>query len=80
VITVPLPNKRTSPAVGTGPVPKNTVADEALGVDFIITLNAPDPYCGRCGGVSGPEGAWCDNCIQECREYTLLLDLKREAA
>lgn len=29
-----------------------------------------DPFCGRCGGPSGPEGAWCDNCINECRDYT----------
>jgi hypothetical protein len=36
-----------------------------------------DPLCGRCCGVSGPEGAWCDNCIRECREHTLRLDLTR---
>jgi hypothetical protein len=74
------PRNRTSPDEGSGPVPKNTVADEALGVELIITLNAPDPYCGRCSGTAGPEGAWCDNCIRECREHTLSLDLKREAA
>jgi hypothetical protein len=34
----------------------------------------PDPFCGRCGGPSGPEGAWCDQCINECREYTPWLD------
>jgi hypothetical protein len=39
-----------------------------------------DPLCGRCGGPAGPEGAWCDQCINECREYTLRLDLKRVAA
>ena len=33
-----------------------------------------DPLCGRCGGPSGPEGAWCDQCINECREYTRRLD------
>jgi hypothetical protein len=66
-----LPEKRTSPAVGTGPAPKNTVD---AGADLIITLNAPDPYCGRCGGPAGPEGAWCDNCIRICREYTLHLE------
>jgi hypothetical protein len=36
--------------------------------------------CGRCGGRAAPDGAWCDNCIRECREHTLSLDLKREAA
>jgi hypothetical protein len=36
-----------------------------------------DPLCDRCGGPAGPEGAWCDNCIRECREYTLQLDLQR---
>jgi hypothetical protein len=34
----------------------------------------PDPFCGRCGGPSGPEGAWCNNCIRECKEYTRQLD------
>jgi hypothetical protein len=34
----------------------------------------PDPFCGRCGGPSGPEGAWCDDCIRECKEYTRWLD------
>ena len=34
----------------------------------------PDPFCGRCGGPSGPEGAWCNQCIKECREYTQRLD------
>jgi hypothetical protein len=38
----------------------------------------PDPFCVRCGGPSGPEGAWCDNCIPICREYTLWLDLQRD--
>jgi hypothetical protein len=33
-----------------------------------------DPFCGRCEGPAGPEGAWCDQCIKECREYTLWLD------
>jgi hypothetical protein len=33
-----------------------------------------DPLCGRCGGPSGPEGAWCDQCINECCEYTQRLD------
>jgi hypothetical protein len=33
-----------------------------------------DPLCGRCGGPSGPEGAWCDNCIRECKEYPHSLD------
>jgi len=33
-----------------------------------------DPLCGRCGGPAGPEGAWCDQCINECREYTRRLD------
>jgi hypothetical protein len=79
VIAVSPPRNRTSPD-GAGPVLNNTVADEALGVDLIITPNAPDPYCGRCNGPAGPEGAWCNNCIRICREYTLLLDLKREAA
>jgi hypothetical protein len=36
-----LPKKRTSPVEGTGPVPKNTLADEALGVDPILP-NAAD--------------------------------------
>jgi hypothetical protein len=72
-----LPKKRTSPDEGSGLVPTNTVD---AGADLIITPNAPDPYCGRCGGPAGPEGAWCDSCIRECREYTLQLDLKREAA
>jgi hypothetical protein len=36
-----------------------------------------DPHCGRCGGPSGPEGAWCSNCIHECKEYTRRLDLQR---
>jgi hypothetical protein len=39
-----------------------------------------DPFCGRCGGPSGPEGAWCNNCIRECREYTRWLDSQQEAA
>jgi hypothetical protein len=30
--------------------------------------------CGRCGGPAGPEGAWCDDCIRECRKYTAWLD------
>jgi hypothetical protein len=34
----------------------------------------PDPDCGRCGGPSGAEGAWCDQCINECREHTRRLD------
>jgi hypothetical protein len=33
-----------------------------------------DPLCGRCEGPSGPEGAWCDQCINECREHTRWLD------
>jgi hypothetical protein len=33
-----------------------------------------DPLCGRCGDPSGPEGAWCDQCIKECREHTLWFD------
>jgi hypothetical protein len=33
-----------------------------------------DPNCGHCRGPSGPEGAWCDNCIRECRDYTGWLD------
>jgi hypothetical protein len=39
-------------------------------------LRAPqhDPHFGRCGGPGGPEGAWCDNCINECRDYTRRLD------
>jgi hypothetical protein len=46
-----------------------------LGVDHILEHGAdlepqPDPFCGRCGGPAGPEGAWCDGCIRECREYT----------
>ena len=74
-----LPRKRTSPDGDSGPVPKNTLN---AGADLIITPNAPDPFCGRCGGPAGPEGEWCDNCIRECREHTLKLDLqdKREAA
>jgi len=39
-----------------------------------------DPNCGRCNGPSGPEGAWCDNCIRICKEYTRWLDLQQEAA
>jgi hypothetical protein len=66
--------KRTSPAEGTGPAPKDTLD---AGADLIITPNAPDPFCGRCDGPSGPEGAWCDNCIHECKEYTQQLDLRR---
>ena len=38
-----------------------------------------DPFCGRCGGPSGPEGAWCADCIRKCKEYTRRLDLQREA-
>jgi hypothetical protein len=73
---MPLPKKRTSPD-GAGPALKDTVD---AGADLIITPNAPNPFCGRCGGPSGPEGAWCNNCIRECREYTLQLDLQRKAA
>jgi hypothetical protein len=40
----------------------------------LISEPQPEPFCGRCGGPSGPEGAWCDNCIRECKEYTLRLD------
>ena len=47
------------------------------GADLIITPDAPDPFCGRCGGTAGPEGAWCDNCIRTCKEYTQQLDLQR---
>jgi hypothetical protein len=36
-----------------------------------------DPLCSRCGSPSGPEGAWCDDCIRVCREHTLRLDLAR---
>jgi len=54
------------------------------GFSFAILAQkpVPDPYCGRCNGPAGPEGAWCDNCIQECKEYTLWLDQrdKREVA
>jgi hypothetical protein len=34
----------------------------------------PQPLCGRCAGPAGPEGAWCEGCIRECREYTCWLD------
>jgi hypothetical protein len=37
-----------------------------------------DPLCGRCGGPAGPEGAWCNNCIRICREYTRWLDLQQD--
>jgi hypothetical protein len=33
-----------------------------------------DPLCGRCGGPSGPEGAWCDSCIRICKEHMRQLD------
>jgi hypothetical protein len=66
--------KRTTPVEGTGAAPKNTVD---AGADLIITPDAPDPFCGRCGGTAGPEGAWCDNCIRTCKEYTQQLDLQR---
>jgi hypothetical protein len=49
----------------------------------LVLRPQPDPFCGRCGGPSGPDGAWYDNCIRECREYTLWLDSQadmREAA
>jgi hypothetical protein len=65
-----LPKKRTSPDDGSGPVPKNTLD---AGADFILAVSR-DTHCGRCGGTAGPEGAWCDQCIKECREYTLRLD------
>jgi hypothetical protein len=73
------PRNRTGPAVGTGTVPKNTLADEALGVDLILANaadNEPqyDPNCGRCGAPAGPEGACCDQCINKCREHTRWLD------
>jgi hypothetical protein len=44
--------------------------------DFRARTSEPrhDPLCGRCGGPSGPEGAWCDQCINECREHTLWLN------
>jgi hypothetical protein len=44
---MPPPNKRTSPVEGTGPVPKNTLADEALGVEPILanTTAANLPGC-----------------------------------
>jgi hypothetical protein len=76
---MPLLNKRTSPDMGSGPVPKNTAADGALGVDLILANTADnepqhDPLCGRCDGPSGREGAWCDQCIDECREHTRRLD------
>ena len=71
---MPLPKKRTTPVEGTGAAPENTVD---AGADLIITPDAPDPFCGRCGGTAGPEGAWCDNCIRTCKEYTQQLDLQR---
>jgi Bifunctional DNA primase/polymerase, N-terminal len=44
--------------------------------DNILTA-ASDTICGRCGGPAAPDGAWCDNCIRECREHTERLDLQR---
>jgi tRNA(Ile2) C34 agmatinyltransferase TiaS len=45
----------------------------------MITLEPQhDPYCGRCGGTAGPQGAWCNDCIRECKEYTRWLDLQRD--
>jgi tRNA(Ile2) C34 agmatinyltransferase TiaS len=40
----------------------------------VVTKPSFDPLCGRCGGTTGSEGAWCNQCINECREYTLRLD------
>ena len=45
-----------------------------------VTESQPDPFCGRCHGTSGPEGAWCDDCIRECKGYTRRLDLGEAAA
>jgi hypothetical protein len=37
-----------------------------------------DMLCGRCSGPADPEGAWCDNCIRICGEYTRWPDLQRD--
>jgi hypothetical protein len=36
-----------------------------------------EELCGRCAGPAGPEGAWCQRCIAECKAHTLSLDLER---
>jgi hypothetical protein len=49
-------------------------------VVVVVSEPQPDPFCGRCNGPSGPEGAWCGGCIRECKEYTRRLDLGEAAA
>jgi hypothetical protein len=36
-----------------------------------------ETICGRCRGPAGPEGAWCEQCIRTCRDYTEWLDFQR---
>jgi hypothetical protein len=33
--------------------------------------------CGRCRGPAASDGAWCNRCIIECRDYTQQLDLQQ---
>ena len=57
---------------------------ESRGPDWVRQLLDPDTppvlrgivdlVCGRSRGVAGPEGAWCDCCLGECKAYTLRLD------
>jgi hypothetical protein len=78
------PGKRRGPAPTSQPSTNDTAAttqadDDSLSdwSDTERTQAAPDPFCGRCGGPAGPEGAWCSNCIRECREHTHQHDLQR---
>jgi hypothetical protein len=78
----PLPGEQGAQQT-TGEASRFLIPDDLA--RFISHASAGDccVLCGRCGGPAGPEGAWCDNCIRECREYTQWLDLqrdKREAA
>jgi len=67
------------------PSPDNQAAAKQLdaailprAADIAALQAMPDPFCGRCGGQAGHKGAWCDNCIRECKEYTRWLDLQRD--
>ena len=64
---------------GGADVEAEKASGDGDGFSFVTLPITHDTLCGRCNGPAGPEGAWCDNCIRACREYTLRLD-KRGAA
>jgi hypothetical protein len=69
-------SERAAPE-GDRPSPNDSAATTQA--DETILAASAETICGRCGGPSGPEGAWCDQCINECREYTRWLDSQAAA-